>query len=165
LKLRALHPRQRDLRFALGDLESIVLRQLWETGKPISVKDLQVVVKQKRQVAVTTVATTLDRLYRKGLVSRVLLREGGPHYLYRPRVSEEQFRYAVVDRVMGTLLESFNDVTVAYLARRIGAEKPEELRVLSKYLNKLRRKRSSREGLGFSTNSPTSRLELARLGR
>jgi predicted transcriptional regulator len=127
----------------LGDLESIVLRQLWETGKPISVKDFQAIVTERRPVAVTTVATTLDRLYRKGLVSRGLVREGGPHYLYKPRMTEEEFRYAVVDGVMGALLESFNDVTVAYLAQQIGTGRPEELRVLSKYLNKLRRKGSN----------------------
>jgi len=143
LKLQALHPYRRDLRFVLGDLESIVLRQLWETGKPISVKDFQAIVTERRPVAVTTVATTLDRLYRKGLVSRGLVREGGPHYLYKPRMTEEEFRYAVVDGVMGALLESFNDVTVAYLAQQIGTGRPEELRVLSKYLNKLRRKGSN----------------------
>lgn len=126
----------------LGDLESIVLRQLWETCKPISVKDFQGIVTERRPVAVTTVATTLDRLYRKGLVSRELVREGGPHYLYKPRMTEEEFRYAVVDGVMGALLESFNDVTVAYLAQKIGTGRPEELRVMSKYLNKLRLKGS-----------------------
>ena len=140
MKLQALHPRHRDLRFVLGDLEAIVLRQLWETKGPISVKDFQAIVSERRLVAVTTVATTLDRLYRKGLVSRELVREGGPHYLYKARMTEGEFKYAVVDGVMGALLESFNDVTVAYLDERIGTKRPEDVRVLSKYLNRLRRK-------------------------
>lgn len=141
MKLQALRPHHRDLRFALGDLEAIVLRELWETDKPVSVRDFQAIVTERRPVAVTTVATILDRLYRKGLVSRELVREGGPHYLYKPRMTEEEFRYAVVDSVMATLLESFNDVTVAYLAKKIGSQRPEDLRVLSKYLNNLRRKK------------------------
>jgi predicted transcriptional regulator len=124
----------------LGDLEAIVLRQLWETKRPISVKDFQAIVSDRRPVAVTTVATTLDRLYRKGLVSRELVREGGPHYLYKARMTEGEFKYAVVDGVMEALLESFNDVTVAYLDERIGTKRPEDVRVLSKYLNRLRRK-------------------------
>jgi predicted transcriptional regulator len=140
LKLQALHPRHHDLRFVLGDLEAIVLRQLWDTERPISVKDFQAIVAEKRPVAVTTVATTLDRLYRKGLVSRELVREGGPHYVYKARMTEGEFQYAVVDGVMQALLESFNDVTVAYLAERIGTKRPEDLRILSKYLNRLRRK-------------------------
>jgi predicted transcriptional regulator len=140
LKLQALRPHHRDLRFVLGDLEAIVLQQLWETDEPVSVRDFQAAVSTRRPVAVTTVATILDRLYRKGLVSRELVREGGPHYLYRPRMTEEEFRHAVVDSVMGTLLESFNDVTVAYLADKISTKRPEELRAISKYLDRLRRK-------------------------
>lgn len=140
LKLQALHPRHRDLRFVLGDLEAVVLRQLWDIENPVSVKDFQALVSEKRPVAVTTVATTLDRLYRKGLVSRELVREGGPHYLYKARMTEGEFKYAVVDGVMQALLEGFNDVTVAYLAERIGTKRPDDVRVLSKYLNRLRRK-------------------------
>lgn len=143
MKLLALHPRQRNLRFVLGGLEAIVLQQLWETDKPVSVRDFQAMVSERRPVAVTTVATTLDRLYRKGLVSRELVREGGPHYLYKARMTEGEFRYAVVDGVMEALLESFNDVTVAYLAEKICTKRPEDLRVLSKYLNRLRRKGST----------------------
>ena len=140
MKLQALHPRHRDLRFVLGDLEAVVLRQLWGIENPVSVKDFQALVSEKRPVAVTTVATTLDRLYRKGLVSRELVREGGPHYLYKARMTEGEFKYAVVDGVMQALLEGFNDVTVAYLAERIGTKRPDDVRVLSKYLNRLRRK-------------------------
>lgn len=140
MKLQALHPRHRDLRFVLGDLEAVVLRQLWNIENPVSVKDFQALVSEKRPVAVTTVATTLDRLYRKGLVSRELVREGGPHYLYKARMTEGEFKYAVVDGVMQALLEGFNDVTVAYLAERIGTKRPDDVRVLSKYLNRLRRK-------------------------
>jgi len=124
----------------LGDLEAVVLRQLWDIENPVSVKDFQALVSEKRPVAVTTVATTLDRLYRKGLVSRELVREGGPHYLYKARMTEGEFKYAVVDGVMQALLEGFNDVTVAYLAERIGTKRPDDVRVLSKYLNRLRRK-------------------------
>ena len=143
MKLLALHPRQRNLRFVLGGLEAIVLQQLWETDKPVSVRDFQAMVSDRRPVAVTTVATTLDRLYRKGLVSRELVREGGPHYMYKARMTEGEFRYAVVNGVMDALLESFNDVTVAYLAEKIGTKRPEDLRVLSKYLSRLRRKGST----------------------
>ena len=37
-------------------------------------------------MAVTTVATILDRLQQKGVVSRELVREGGPHYLYSAKL-------------------------------------------------------------------------------
>lgn len=140
LKLLAVHPNQHDLRFALGDLEAVVLRQLWETKKPLSVRESQTITAKTRPVAVTTVATILDRLYRKGLVSRQLAKDGGPHYLYRAKVTEEEFGQAVVENVMGGLLQSFNDVTVAYLAEKMGASNGSDPRTISKYLNRLRKK-------------------------
>jgi predicted transcriptional regulator len=140
LKLYSLRPHNRDIRFALGDLEAAVLRELWALNKPVSVKEFQVRSSKTRALAVTTVATILDRLYQKGLVSRQLVREGGPHYLYRPRVTEKEFQHEVVDNVMGTLLHSFNDVTVAYLAERMGVPHGGDERVIGKYLNRLRKK-------------------------
>ena len=140
LKLLAVRPNQHDLRFALGDLEAVVLRQLWVTKKPLSVRASQAMTAKTRPVAVTTVATILDRLYRKGLVSRQLAKDGGPHYLYKAKVTEEEFGQAVVENVMGGLLQSFNDVTVAYLAEKMGASNGSELRTMSKYLNRLRKK-------------------------
>lgn len=140
MKLHAVRPSHSNLRFALGDLEAIVLRQLWESKKPLSVRESQSRVARARPVAVTTVATILDRLYRKGLVSRQLAREGGPHYLYRTKVTEEEFKQAVVKNVMERLLESFNDVTVGYLAEKMNPAEGDDLHVVSKYLDRLRKK-------------------------
>ena len=94
-------------------------------------------IARSRDVAVTTVATILDRLYRKGIVARKLVKEGGPHYLYSSRLSEEEFKHVVVNNVMGALLRGFNDMTVAYLAERM-ADRPEDRRIISKYLNRLK---------------------------
>lgn len=53
------------------------------------------------------------------------------------RVTEEQFKHAVVDNVMGALLRGFNDVTVAYLADKM-TDKPTDRKVISKYLSRLK---------------------------
>jgi predicted transcriptional regulator len=137
LKLQALHPRKRDIRFALGDLEAAMLEELWQSEEALSVRDFHEKIARSRSVAVTTVATILDRLYRKGIVSRKLIKEGGPHYLYSSRLSEEEFKHVVVNDVMGALLRGFNDMTVAYLAEKM-ADKPEDRRIITKYLNRLK---------------------------
>jgi len=137
LKLQLLRPTNQDLRFALGDLEATVLRQLWNSEKPLSVKEFQRKVSRSRPVAVTTVATILDRLYRKGIVSRQLKRKGGPHYTYSARLTEYEFKHVVVQNVMGALLGGFNDVTVAYLTDRM-ADRPEDRKIVSKYLKRLK---------------------------
>jgi predicted transcriptional regulator len=123
----------------LGDLEATVLRQLWEAESPLSVREFQGKISKSHRVAVTTIATILDRLHSKGIVARELIRAGGPHYIYSARLTEDEFRQCVVDNVMGTLLRGFNDVTVAYLSEKM-ADKPQERRVLSKYLNRLKQK-------------------------
>lgn len=117
-----------------------MLKQLWESSRPLSVRESQSRTARTRPVAVTTVATILDRLYGKGLVLRQLARDGSPHYLYRAKVSEEEFKQAVVKNVMEGLLQGFNDVTVAYLAEKMGAAEGNDLHVVSKYLNRLRKK-------------------------
>jgi predicted transcriptional regulator len=114
-----------------------MLEELWEVGSPLSVKEFHNKIERDRNVAVTTVATILDRLYRKGMLSRRLVKEGGPHYLYSPRLSKDEFKHVVVNNVMGTLLRGFNDMTVAYLTEKM-ADKPEDRRILSKYLNRLK---------------------------
>jgi predicted transcriptional regulator len=115
----------------------MALRELWDAGKPLSVREFQERISRTRPVAVTTVATILDRLHRKGILSRQLIREGGPHYLYSAKLTEAEFKHAVVDDVMGTLLQSFNDVTVAYLSEKMAGSRPSDKRVVSKYLKRL----------------------------
>ena len=139
MKLQVLRPTNRDLRFALGDLEATVLRQLWEANRSLSVKEFQKKIVRTRPVAITTVATILDRLYRKGIVSRQLMKQGGPHYMYSARLSEDQFKHVVVNNVMGALLRGFNDVTVAYLTDRM-VDRPEDRKVISRYLKRLKDK-------------------------
>lgn len=138
MKLRSLRPNSRDIGFALGDLEAAVLRRLWQVDKPVSVRDFQGMISRTHPIAVTTVATILDRLYQKGLVSRQLTRIGGPHYMYKARMTENEFKHAVVNNVMGTLLQSFNDVTVTYLAEKMSSDSPNDRRILSKYLSRLK---------------------------
>ncbi|MGA3109397.1 MAG: BlaI/MecI/CopY family transcriptional regulator [Candidatus Bathyarchaeia archaeon] len=137
MKLQVLHPNNKDIRFALGDLEAAMLQELWKSPTALSVREFHEKIARNRSIAVTTVATILDRLYRKGVLSRKLVREGGPHYLYSSRLTKDAFKHVVVNNVMGALLRGFNDVTVAYLAEKM-ADKPEDRRIISKYLNRLK---------------------------
>jgi len=114
-----------------------MLQELWKRESPLSVREFHDKITRTRPVAVTTVATILDRLYRKGILSRKLVKEGGPHYIYSSRLSEAEFKHVVVNNVMGALLRGFNDMTVAYLAERM-ADKPQDRAIVSKYLNKLK---------------------------
>ncbi len=69
----------------LGHLEQTALEILWEFGEA-TVHD--VVGRLARPLAYTTVMTTLDRLYKKGLLER---RKADRAFLYSPRWSRPEW--------------------------------------------------------------------------
>jgi predicted transcriptional regulator len=54
------------------------------------------------RIAYTTLMTTLDRLYKKGLLDR---HKEGRAFLYSPRVSRAQLEQGVAEDVIGGLLD------------------------------------------------------------
>lgn len=90
---------QRDpLRAALGSLEREVMESVWQ-GRDVTVRD--VLAWLSRPVAYTTAMTTLDRLYKKGLVART---RSGRAFVYTAAWSREQLEAAVASGVLSGLL-------------------------------------------------------------
>jgi predicted transcriptional regulator len=69
-------------------LEMICLNALWDIGEG-TVEDVRRVVSQSRPLAYTTVLTLLDRLTRRGAVSR---RKEGRGFRYQPTVERDKLR-------------------------------------------------------------------------
>jgi predicted transcriptional regulator len=86
------------LRSLFGRLEVKVLEALWARGGPASVRDLQPAFPQ---IAYTTLMTTLDRLYRKGVLER---RKEGRAFLYGPRYTADELRSGLAEQTIGSLL-------------------------------------------------------------
>lgn len=70
---------------ALGPLESRVMEIVWRSGEA-NVRE--VVARLSEPLAYTTVMTTLDRLFKKGLLQR---RKSRRAFIYAPRVSRAQW--------------------------------------------------------------------------
>jgi predicted transcriptional regulator len=83
---------------ALGRLERQVLEETWRQGET-SVRDVFIAFDEK--VAYTTLMTTLDRLYKKRLLSR---RKGGRAFLYSPLVTREELEQGIREDVIEGLL-------------------------------------------------------------
>lgn len=81
-----------------GPLESRVLEALWPRPAAACVRDLQPAFPG---VAYTTLMTTLDRLFRKGVLSR---HKSGRAFFYRPRVSREELRSQLAGSAFATML-------------------------------------------------------------
>jgi predicted transcriptional regulator len=98
----------------LGDLESSLMERIWLLGET-SVRHLH--AEFAPGLAYTTIMTTLDRLFKKGLLLR---RKTGKAYFYAPAVTEREYREHLAQHLFGValhdgkrgdaLLSSFVDV-------------------------------------------------------
>src|SRR5262245_2880426 len=71
----------------LGELERAVLEHLWQAGEA-DVVETHRAVGARREITVNTVGSALDRLYRKGLVTRSKVSHA---YRYQPVLDRESF--------------------------------------------------------------------------
>jgi len=98
----------------LGELERAVLERLWQAGEA-DVVETHRAVGARREITVNTVGSALDRLYRKGLVTRSKVSHA---YRYQPVLDRESFVVRqMIDGVGGVralasrgLLASFLDL-------------------------------------------------------
>ncbi len=75
-----------------------MLETLWNRGKPATVRDL---VPEFEEIAYTTLMTTLDRLHRKGHLSRS---RQGRAFAYRPATSRGELTANLAGGAVASLL-------------------------------------------------------------
>ena len=120
---------------ALGPLENTVMEILWSNGDS-SVRD--VVGKLERRLAYTTVMTTLDRLFKKGLLNR---RKSERAFFYSPRWSRYEWEEKRAgDFVAGVLADSpqSGELLISCLVDAVGRQ---DTALLDELERKIRRKR------------------------
>jgi predicted transcriptional regulator len=83
----------------LGSLEAEMMEDVWLLGE-ISVRDLH--SRSASRLAYTTIMTTVDRLYKKGLLRR---RKVGKAYLYKPVLSRQDYRERLAQGLIGMALQ------------------------------------------------------------
>jgi predicted transcriptional regulator len=88
------------LSMVFGPLEVRVLEALWARGAAAAVKDL---LPGFPGVAYTTLMTTLDRLYRKGALSRT---KSGRAFVYQPTATHDELVSQVAGHTLASLLGS-----------------------------------------------------------
>jgi BlaI family transcriptional regulator, penicillinase repressor len=76
----------------LGDLQLAIMRVLWARGET-TVADVHEALEAERGLALTTIATMLVKMEKKGVVDH---RTEGRKFIYRPLVSEGQVRRSMV---------------------------------------------------------------------
>jgi predicted transcriptional regulator len=136
ITLRGFRPGARGAGHVLGELEAAVMEVLWrEPGQ--TVNEVEERLRHKREIAHTTVLTTLDRMYHKGY----LLREKqGKAFVYTPRYTREEFERGVAQEVLGALLGQFTEPALSAFVDLVG-EDSETLDHLEEMIREKRRKK------------------------
>jgi predicted transcriptional regulator len=138
--MRFLKPFDDPVPPALGPLEITVMEILWEHGE-CSVHD--VVPMLSRPLAYTTVMTTLDRLFKKGLLDR---RKSERAFVYSPRLTRREWEHKRTgDFVAGFLSgpQPSSELLISCLVEAVGEQ---DGALLDELERKIRRKRKELYG-------------------
>lgn len=106
-----------------GDLEAVIMDRLWVRDGPTSVREVLEELQRDREIAYTTVMSTMDNLHRKGWLTR---ERHGKAYLYVPRLTREQHSAHLMRDALDAGGRS--DLILAHFVEEIGANESGELR-------------------------------------
>jgi predicted transcriptional regulator len=128
-------------RLRLGPLECRALEEVW-SRKSLTVREL--LADGKIQLAYTTVMTTLDRLFKKGLLDRI---EEGKAFRYSARCTQEDAPRFVAVTGMQRWIESTqpSSLLLSYFVEAISAH---DERLLDELRNLVDQKRSELKNKG-----------------
>ncbi len=118
---------------ALHELESEIMQLIWGLGEcsvRVILGELNGRSDKKRKY--TTVMTTMMRLDKKGLLER---RREGRSDLYKPLLTQAQYRQARAQAEVGALVEHYGEAALANFVReldQLDPERREQLRRLAR---------------------------------
>ena len=119
----------------LGALERDVLSLVWERGDT-TVRD--VCERLEATVAYTTVMTTMDRLFKKHLLSR---HKVGRAFVYRAAVTREELESAIAGELVQTLLQADGSEPLPILSSLVDAVSDRDRALLDELERLVREKR------------------------
>lgn len=94
---------------ALGALESEVMEAVWLLDDEVRVRDVHA---RLHRLAYTTVMTTMDRLYKKGLLER---RKDGRAFVYSARATRRQLAFDAGAGLLRGLVDSEGEPALSFL--------------------------------------------------
>lgn len=108
---------KRAKRSVLGDLEMAVLDHLWKVNQA-DAKAVHLIVGTSRNISLNTVQSTLERLYRKGLLGREKVSHA---FVYEPCIARAELMAQIIDDIVQPIskgeAEPFLAAFVEYAAR------------------------------------------------
>jgi predicted transcriptional regulator len=100
-------------RDVLPPLELLCLNALWSLQEG-NVKDVRQIVALARPLAYTTIMTVLDRLVRKGKITR---RKVGRAFVYSPQASRDSMRRAAIRELLEGFFDGSEEQLIVFLRK------------------------------------------------
>ena len=126
---------------ALSELQLAIMRVLWRSGGA-TVADVQQALAADRPLAYSTLATLLNRLVRKGVVTH---RADGRAYRYEPAISESEVSTSMVSRLVENVFSGSPSDLVSQLLQAQDVDSVELDRIreaIERYRAERRRRRA-----------------------
>lgn len=118
VKINKIRLNKRGLELFLSPLESDVISILFRKNEA-KVREIHNILKRKKNVALTSIAVILDRLYKKGLVKRKMENgKGGIHYIYSTSESKTDIEKSIIESSINKLIDVFGPSAVNYFDER-----------------------------------------------
>ena len=120
----------------LHDLEAEIMDVVWSRDlRDFAVSDVHETLERRREIAYTTVMTTLVRLHEKALLER---RRDGRRYLYTPCYAREQFVQETVREVLESIGNAAGRDVLALLVETASAADEATLDELDRMIRRRR---------------------------
>lgn len=129
-----LRPGKKGLELRLHDLEAAIMDVVWSRRlSSFAVSDVLSILEKQRDIAYTTVMTTVTRLHDKGLLER---EREGKRYLYTPKLTREEFLESTAREVLEEAVGGHQ--AIAMLAEKVSEASAGELDELEALIHKRR---------------------------
>lgn len=95
-------PFKKGFEHALGELENEIMQFIWDKNESVTAKTVHENISNKRNIALTTVFTILDRLTEKGILKKEKI---GKFMYYKPILTRQQYVEEVTKKTLQGLIE------------------------------------------------------------
>lgn len=135
-----IRPEKNGLRVTLFDLQADVMEVIWSHGwGTFTVADVHAAMEKTREIAYTTVMTTIHRLFEMELLGR---EKDGKRHQYHPLMTRETFNRETARDVLLSLPDSGHEAAIALLIDQVGEADLDELDRLEAMIQNRRRELS-----------------------
>ncbi|MFQ6123600.1 MAG: BlaI/MecI/CopY family transcriptional regulator [Candidatus Heimdallarchaeota archaeon] len=127
----------------LGPLELAIMQRMWK-NQSSTVREIFTELKKQRKIAITTVSTTMNRLYEKGLLSREMKTgKGGIFYIYHVKTTKDGFEKKTSKTLADQLFRILGSSTTLRIIEELSKKYNEK--ELDKLLQELEKRKTNRK--------------------